>query len=75
MWPFSGPTSSVTEHINLAGGGHFLASFFGSTISSFFCPRKRAAVIIFAFGGSGLDALNDNPERRHVVSINVRKYV
>ena len=75
MWPFSGPTGSVTADQNLTGGGLFLASFSGTTILSFSGSRKGAAVIIFAGREGGLDAVNDNPERRRVVIINVRTYV
>ena len=44
VWPFSGPTGSVTADQNLTGGGLFLASFFGTTILSFSGSRKGAAV-------------------------------
>ena len=60
---------------NAATGGHFLAPFCGTTKSVFFFLRTRAAVIQFVLGGSGPNAVNDNPERRRVVIINVRTYV
>ena len=44
MWPFSGPTGSVTADQNLTGGGRFLASFSGTTILVF---------LRFAEGGRG----------------------
>ena len=56
MWPFSGRTKSVTEDKNLAGGGHFLASFSGTMISSFFvCGREpRLPFLLSAAAGSTL---------------------
>ena len=75
MWPFSGPTGSVTVDQNVPRTGRFLASFSGVT-NSFFFRRwwKGAVVISLAFRERVLDVANTTPERTRAVLIDECTY-
>ena len=73
VWPFSGPTGSVTADQISTGRVRFLASVSGTTFLVFFGPCHGAALMILAGPEYRLCVLNGAADRRRIVIVCVRK--
>ena len=74
VWPFSGPTGSVTADQISTGRVRFLASVFGTRfLVFFFCLCHGAALMILAGPEYRLCVLNGAADRRRIVIVCVRK--